>query len=106
MLKKLLMWWVVIALLFLTVRVVIAVAMESQTDRRAIPAVVFFHKDSAMATYIGWVDIVGDTVVVFMGIQNGRAVGGLVKGHKSQVDSIVLLRPVQTARMKPRVGGT
>lgn len=107
MLKKALGWVVIVAMLVLVVRMVSAQAFKalpSQT-RTALPAVVFFHKDSVQANYAGWVDIYGDTVVVFMGIRNGKPTGGIVYGLKSQVDSIILLAPVQTARMKPQRRG-
>lgn len=104
MLKKLLMWWLVIALLILTVRAVIALAEPLNPPKTVHPGAVYWHTDSASVVSVGWIDRFADTVVVFQSLvktKRGSLPDGILFVPISQIDSIVGLAPVQTAHMKP-----
>lgn len=109
--RKVLGWLVIIGLLLLVVTFVRNVAgqsirgVESQ-DRHAIPAMVFWHTDSLKVTSVGWVDIKGDTLLIIKDIADDGNARNFTAIPKSAVDSVSLLKPVQTAVFKkPPIGG-
>ena len=105
--KKALAWVVILALIILAVRLVSAQAIRAVPQgRQAVPAMVFWHTDSAKITSVGWLDIIGDSVIIIKHIRNDGEANNMLAIPKSAVDSISLLKPVQTAVLKkPPNGG-
>ena len=105
--KKLLAWLVILGILLIAATLVRNIAHAQQIvgvpqGRHAIPAMVFWHTDSAKITSVGWVDITKDSVIIIKHIRDDGEANNMLTIPKSAVDSISLLKPVQTAVMKSR----
>jgi hypothetical protein len=115
--RKILGWLVIVGILLIAVTLVRNIAhaqytntqhivgVESQ-DRHAIPVMVFWHTDSLKVTSVGWVDIKGDSLLIIKDIADDGDARNFTAIPKSAVDSVSLLKPVQTAIFKkPPIGG-
>lgn len=100
LLHRMLLWWAIATLLLLAVRIVLAQASSAMRNQCS-PAMVEWKTDSLSVTSFGCVDFRPDTLVIIPHIVNGEAKDGLLI-PKKLIKSITLLKPVQSAEMKPR----
>lgn len=98
--KQAVMWWVIAVLMILVVRTVLAQAFQAVPSNQCSPAMVFWHTDSLSVVSTGCVDFRKDSLIIIPHIVNGIGRDALIV-RKPAVDSVILLRPAQTAVMRP-----
>ena len=98
----LVMWWAIIALLILVVRIVVAQGFEVPRHQ-CMPVMVEWVSDSLPVQSFGCADVKGDTLILIPHIVNGdpKNVLGILK---KDIKKIVALVPAQSATLKPRIG--
>jgi len=97
--RKALVWFAILALLIVVVRIVKAQAIEA-LGNHCSPAIVEWKQDSLEVFSVGCVDFRRDSLIIIPHLIGGNAIGAVIV-QKPQVRKVTLLREGESATLNP-----